>query len=60
MNRRDFLRSAGIVSLGAAMPGGFPHGIPAASVIPQAESAEGRVDSLAPDQFKYEITARGE
>jgi hypothetical protein len=25
---------------------------------PQAETAEGRLDSLDPDAFKYEITAR--
>jgi hypothetical protein len=25
---------------------------------PQAETAKGRVDSLDPDGFKYEITAR--
>jgi hypothetical protein len=25
---------------------------------PQAETADGRLDSLDPDSFKYEITAR--
>jgi hypothetical protein len=25
---------------------------------PQAETAEGRLDSLDPDNFKYEITSR--
>lgn len=45
MDRRGFLRSTGIA------PVGFP-------MYPQADTGEGRLDSLDSDNFKYEITSR--